>query len=67
MDRIVEIEKFSPDETYESSLRPSNFDGYIGQDNIKKNLHIFINAAKKRGECLDHILFSGPAGLGKRP
>ena len=65
MDRIVEIEKFSPDETYESSLRPSNFDGYIGQDNIKKNLHIFINAAKKRGECLDHILFSGPAGLGK--
>lgn len=65
MDRIVEIEKFSPDETYESSLRPSNFDGYIGQDNIKKNLHIFINAAKKRGECSDHILFSGPAGLGK--
>lgn len=64
MDRIVEIEKFSPDETYESSLRPSNFDGYIGQDNIKKNLHIFINAAKKRGKC-NHILFSGPAGLGK--
>jgi len=65
MDRIVEIEKFSFDETYESSLRPCSFDGYIGQENIKKNLSIFIAAAKKRKECLDHILFSGPAGLGK--
>ncbi|MCR6572428.1 Holliday junction branch migration DNA helicase RuvB [Campylobacter insulaenigrae] len=65
MDRIVEIEKFSPDENYENSLRPSSFDGYIGQENIKKNLKIFIKAAKKRNECLDHILFSGPAGLGK--
>ncbi|MCX2683255.1 Holliday junction branch migration DNA helicase RuvB [Campylobacter sp. MIT 21-1685] len=65
MDRIVEIEKFAFDEQYESSLRPSNFQGYIGQETLKKNLNIFINAAKKRGECLDHILFSGPAGLGK--
>ncbi len=65
MDRIVEIEKFSIDESYENSLRPSNFNAYIGQEKIKKNLHIFINAAKKRNECLDHILFSGPAGLGK--
>lgn len=65
MDRIVEIEKFSVDENYENSLRPSNFDSYIGQEKIKKNLNIFISAAKKRGECLDHILFSGPAGLGK--
>ncbi|ARJ56913.1 Holliday junction branch migration DNA helicase RuvB [Campylobacter cuniculorum] len=65
MDRIVEIEKFSLDESYENSLRPSNFDSYIGQEKIKKNLNIFISAAKKRAECLDHILFSGPAGLGK--
>ena len=65
MDRIVEIEKFTPDENYENSLRPSNFDDYIGQESIKKNLSIFIKAAKKRAECLDHILFSGPAGLGK--
>ncbi|TKX32241.1 Holliday junction branch migration DNA helicase RuvB [Campylobacter aviculae] len=65
MDRIVEIEKYSFDETYENSLRPSSFDGYIGQENIKKNLNVFIAAAKKRNECLDHILFSGPAGLGK--
>ncbi|MBZ7934559.1 Holliday junction branch migration DNA helicase RuvB [Campylobacter molothri] len=65
MDRIVEIEKYSFDETYENSLRPSSFDGYIGQESIKKNLNVFITAAKKRNECLDHILFSGPAGLGK--
>ncbi|TKX34050.1 Holliday junction branch migration DNA helicase RuvB [Campylobacter taeniopygiae] len=65
MDRIVEIEKYSFDETYENSLRPSSFDGYIGQESIKKNLNVFIAAAKKRNECLDHILFSGPAGLGK--
>lgn len=65
MDRIVEIEKYSFDETYENSLRPSSFEGYIGQESIKKNLKVFITAAKKRGECLDHILFSGPAGLGK--
>lgn len=65
MDRIVEIEKYSFDEPFENSLRPSNFEDYIGQESIKKNLSIFISAAKKRGECLDHILFSGPAGLGK--
>lgn len=47
MDRIVEIEKYSFDETYETSLRPSNFDGYIGQENIK-NLNVFISAAKKK-------------------
>ena len=65
MDRVVEIEKYSFDENYENSLRPANFDDYIGQEPIKKNLAIFIAAAKRRGECLDHILFSGPAGLGK--
>ncbi|KAA6230782.1 Holliday junction branch migration DNA helicase RuvB [Campylobacter sp. LR291e] len=65
MDKIVEIEKFSFDEKYENSLRPTSFDDYIGQENIKKNLNVFISAAKKREENLDHILFSGPAGLGK--
>lgn len=65
MDRIVEIEKFTLDETFENSLRPANFSDYVGQEKIKKNLSIFISAAKKRSECLDHILFSGPAGLGK--
>ncbi|WP_279060885.1 Holliday junction branch migration DNA helicase RuvB [Campylobacter lanienae] len=65
MDRIVEIERVSFDTEYEVSLRPSNFDEYIGQDKIKANLEVFIAAAKKRGECLDHALFYGPPGLGK--
>ena len=65
MDRIVEIDRVSFDAEYEVSLRPSNFDEYIGQDKIKANLEVFIAAAKKRGECLDHALFYGPPGLGK--
>ncbi|ACM93664.1 holliday junction DNA helicase RuvB [Nautilia profundicola AmH] len=63
--RIVEVEKVSFDEVYEKSLRPQNLDEYIGQEQIKKNLKVFIEAAKKRGESLDHILFFGPPGLGK--
>ncbi len=49
----------------EQTLRPKNFDGYIGQDEIKQNLKIYIAAAKKRGESLDHCLLHGPPGLGK--
>lgn len=49
----------------EFSLRPRNFDEYIGQDKVKKNLTVFIQAAKERGDSLDHILFHGPPGLGK--
>lgn len=65
MDRIVEIEKVSFESDFEVSLRPSGFDDYIGQDKIKQNLNVFIKAAKKRSECLDHVLFYGPPGLGK--
>ncbi|CAD7287994.1 Holliday junction branch migration DNA helicase RuvB [Campylobacter suis] len=65
MDRIVEIEKVSFESEFETSLRPANFDDYIGQEKIKQNLNVFIKAAKKRGECLDHVLFYGPPGLGK--
>jgi len=63
--RVVEIEKVGFEESYEKSLRPSNLDEYIGQEQIKKNLKVFINAAKKRDESLDHMLFFGPPGLGK--
>ncbi len=63
--RVVEVEKVTFDEAYEKSLRPQNLDEYIGQEQIKKNLKVFIKAAKKRGESLDHILFFGPPGLGK--
>jgi len=65
MERIVEIEKFSAEETTETSLRPEGWEGYIGQEQIKKNLGVFIEASKKRGEALDHTLFFGPPGLGK--
>lgn len=65
MERIVDIEKISFEESTEVSLRPSVWEDYIGQEQIKKNLQIFIQASKKRNECLDHILFFGPPGLGK--
>ncbi len=65
MERLVEIEKISFEEKDDTSLRPARFGEYIGQEKIKKNLHIAIDAAKKRGEALDHILLFGPPGLGK--
>ena len=49
----------------ESSLRPNSFAAYVGQDRLKKNLKLAIDAAKKRGEPIDHILLYGPPGLGK--
>jgi len=65
LERIVKIEKFEGEESFESTLRPTIWDEFIGQEKIKKNLQIFIQASKKRGEVLDHILFFGPPGLGK--
>ncbi|RLA59850.1 MAG: Holliday junction branch migration DNA helicase RuvB [Epsilonproteobacteria bacterium] len=65
MERMVEIERFEEDASYEVTLRPSSWDEYIGQEKIKKNLKVFIEASKKRSEALDHILFFGPPGLGK--
>ncbi|MDR1284959.1 MAG: Holliday junction branch migration DNA helicase RuvB [Campylobacteraceae bacterium] len=65
MERIVEIEKIKFDNEYENSLRPKTWNDYIGQDKIKKNLQVFIEASKKRSESLDHVLFFGPPGLGK--
>ena len=53
------------EKNYETSIRPKNFDDYIGQSLIKKNLKIAIEASKKRNVTLDHLLFYGPAGLGK--
>nr|MBP3724753.1 Holliday junction branch migration DNA helicase RuvB [Campylobacter sp.] len=66
MDRIVEIEKISlEDEKTEISLRPSDFKDYVGQEKIKSNLSVAIEAAKKRKDSLDHTLFYGAPGLGK--
>ncbi|RMG71728.1 MAG: Holliday junction branch migration DNA helicase RuvB [Nitrospirae bacterium] len=50
---------------FETTLRPRSFDEFIGQEKIKSNLRVFIQAARQRGEPLDHVLFYGPPGLGK--
>ena len=53
------------EERIENSLRPASLDEYIGQDKVKENLKVYIEAAKARGETLDHVLLYGPPGLGK--
>src|SRR3990167_1955509 len=53
------------DKTLDIALRPRRFSDFIGQESIKENLHIYIEASKRRGDVLDHILFSGSQGLGK--
>jgi len=66
MERVVEIETFDASEqSSEVTLRPDAWSEYIGQEQIKKNLSVFIEASKKRDEALDHVLFFGPPGLGK--
>ena len=52
-------------EEFETNIRPSKLDEYIGQTEVKENMKVFIEAAKKRGESLDHVLLYGPPGLGK--
>jgi len=65
MQRVVEIERFEGEDNIEASLRPNRWSEYIGQERIKSNLKVFIEASLKRGEALDHVLFFGPPGLGK--
>jgi len=54
-----------PSDDSEGSLRPQKLDEYIGQEKVKENMRVFIEAAKQRGESLDHVLLFGPPGLGK--
>ncbi|MCI5668484.1 MAG: Holliday junction branch migration DNA helicase RuvB [Oscillospiraceae bacterium] len=63
--RIVEPEYNDADTDIEYSLRPRVLSEYIGQEKVKENMQVYIEAAKKRGECLDHVLLYGPPGLGK--
>ena len=65
MPRISDKEKQINEEDIEKSLRPLFIKDYVGQENLKHNLTIFIGAAKSREEVLDHVLFYGPPGLGK--
>ena len=63
--RMIETSLKEEDIRVEGSLRPGRLDDYIGQSKIKENLKIYIDAAKKRQDPLDHVLFYGPPGLGK--
>ncbi len=63
--RTITTEFTEEDAKIEGSLRPQLLAEYIGQQKVKKNLKVYIEAAKKRGEALDHVLFFGPPGLGK--
>lgn len=65
-DRVISPEYIEEEEVIEEvSLRPDNFSEYIGQDKVKENLKVYIEAAKNRNEALDHVLLYGPPGLGK--
>ncbi|MGY3748653.1 Holliday junction branch migration DNA helicase RuvB [Vagococcus acidifermentans] len=64
-ERLVSGESFDNEEIVEKSLRPQRLSQYIGQDKVKRELTIYIEAAKQRQEALDHVLLYGPPGLGK--
>lgn len=63
--RLISTQITEEDIGNENSLRPDSLDDYIGQEKIKRNLKVYIEAAKTRGDSLDHCLFYGPPGLGK--
>jgi len=64
-ERIISDSLMTDDTDFDMSLRPQNLKEFVGQEKLKNNLDIFITAAKKRQESLDHVLFFGPPGLGK--
>lgn len=64
-ERILSADCIDEDAENEISLRPQTLDEYVGQDKVKENLKVYIEAAKQRGEMLDHVLLYGPPGLGK--
>lgn len=63
--RVISTELMAEEEKIENNLRPLCLEDYIGQEKVKNNLKIYIEAAKSRGDSLDHVLFYGPPGLGK--
>jgi len=63
--RIITVDISFDDKEFEPKLRPSSFDEYIGQERVKSNMLVYIEAAKMRKEALDHVLLYGPPGLGK--
>src|SRR5579883_2487432 len=65
VERVLSPRPRDEDDQLDLSLRPRRLDEYIGQDRVKENLKIFIEAARGRNEPLDHLLLYGPPGLGK--
>lgn len=63
-DRLLDSEPLIEDRK-EPALRPKSLDEFVGQENLKEHIHIYIQAAQKRKECIEHLLFYGPPGLGK--
>ncbi len=63
--RIISTNLLPEDEVQENSLRPKSLDEYVGQKKVRDNLRVYMEAAKKRDEALDHVLLYGPPGLGK--
>ncbi len=63
--RLVSPEVVENEQNTEATLRPTTLEEYVGQDKVKENLRVFIEAARRRGEPLDHVLLCGPPGLGK--
>jgi Holliday junction DNA helicase RuvB len=63
--RLIDAAPLEGEQTWEASLRPQKFEDFPGQDRVKEKIKVFVEAAKARGEALDHILLSGPPGLGK--
>lgn len=64
-DRLLSAATSNEDQELEAALRPQTFEDFVGQDRERENLRVFIEAAKRRNEALDHVLFCGPPGLGK--
>jgi len=64
-DRVIQPEELGDDKTLDLTLRPKKLSEFIGQDNIKENLRIFLKAAQNRNESIEHVLLYGSPGLGK--
>src|SRR5262245_66656263 len=63
--RVVDAEVPEEEREFDAALRPRRIDEFVGQDRIKEQLALLIDGARARGETVDHLLFSGPPGLGK--
>jgi Holliday junction DNA helicase RuvB len=64
-DRVVDVELSAEEREFDAALRPRSLDEFVGQDRIKEQLALLVDGARARGETVDHVLFSGPPGLGK--